>query len=109
MHNVQALCTEAALAALRRSYPQIYGSDQRLLVDARNVSVQRADFLAALAGITPAAHRSAATHARCAGLRGHDRARCQQQAAGRHPSAVLGEDWVRAPGGQGLCRLLPNP
>ena len=34
---LQALCTEAALAALRRRYPQIYASEQRLLVDAAQV------------------------------------------------------------------------
>ena len=62
---LQALCTEAALAALRRRYPQIYASEQRLLVDADQVAVERADFLAALGSITPASHRSAVTHARC--------------------------------------------
>ena len=62
--HAQALCTEAALAALRRRFPQIYASQQRLLVEPSQVSVERLDFLAALAGMTPAAHRSATTHAR---------------------------------------------
>ena len=62
--HMQALCTEAALAALRRRFPQIYASQQRLLVQPSQVSVERLDFLAALAGMTPAAHRSATTHAR---------------------------------------------
>ena len=60
----QALCTEAALAALRRRFPQIYASQERLLVEPSQVCVHRPDFLAALGGMTPAAHRSATTHAR---------------------------------------------
>ena len=34
-------------------------------MDANQVAVERADFLAALGSITPASHRSAVTHARC--------------------------------------------
>ena len=62
----QALCTEASLHALRRSYPQIYDADEKLLIDPRRVAVERRDFMAALNAITPASHRSAAAHARCA-------------------------------------------
>ena len=62
----QALCTEASLHALRRSYPQIYDADDKLLIDPRRVAVERRDFMAALNSITPASHRSAAAHARCA-------------------------------------------
>ena len=36
----QALCTEASLQALRRHYPQIYSSDDRLLLDPAAVAVQ---------------------------------------------------------------------
>ena len=61
---LQALCTEASLHALRRSYPQIYDADEKLLIDPRRVAVERKDFMAALASITPASHRSAAAHAR---------------------------------------------
>lgn len=46
----QALCTEAALHAVRRCYPQIYDSDDKLLVEPGAVVVQRQDFLAAHAG-----------------------------------------------------------
>ena len=62
--RVQALCTEACLAALRRSYPQIYDSDVKLLVDPTSVEVMPTDFSTALAALTPASHRSAAAHAR---------------------------------------------
>ncbi len=61
----QALCSEASLRALRRAYPQIYASDAPLALDPGAVSVGRRDFLAALAAITPASHRSATAHARC--------------------------------------------
>lgn len=48
----------------RRRYPQIYDSEQKLLVDASSVHVDRRDFIAAHAAITPASGRSAAAHAR---------------------------------------------
>jgi hypothetical protein len=64
----QALCTEASLAALRRTYPQIYASDEKLLIDPARVAVAPRDFLAAHAAMTPASHRSATAHARCASL-----------------------------------------
>lgn len=64
MLHKQALCAEASLHALRRTFPQIYASDLPLALDPAAVSVQRRDFLAALAHITPASHRSASAHAR---------------------------------------------
>ena len=63
---IQALCTEASLAALRRTYPQIYESDDKLLIDPAAVAVTPRDFFAAHAALTPASHRSAAAHARSA-------------------------------------------
>ena len=44
---------------------QIYESEDRLLVDPTVITVERPDFLAALAAITPASHRSAVAPARC--------------------------------------------
>ena len=35
---LQALCTEASLASLRRHYPQIYDADDKLLIDPGRVS-----------------------------------------------------------------------
>ncbi len=61
--DLKALCAEAALAALRRCYPQVYASEARLLLDPAAVSVTAADFAAARAAITPASHRAAVTHA----------------------------------------------
>ena len=36
--RLQALCTEASLASLRRHYPQIYDADDKLLIDPGRVS-----------------------------------------------------------------------
>lgn len=61
---LQALCTEASLQAMRRHYPQIYDSDEKLLIDPSRVTVSRRDFLSAFSAMTPASHRSATAHAR---------------------------------------------
>ena len=66
--DLQALCTEASLHALRRQYPQIYSTTHKLLIDPASVTVARGDFLAAFKAVTPSSHRSAVAHARCAAL-----------------------------------------
>lgn len=55
--DLKALCTEAAIGAFRKKYPQIYTSDDPLLIDANSVQVKRRDFLEAMSTITPAAQR----------------------------------------------------
>jgi hypothetical protein len=50
--------------ALRRRYPQIYESDDKLLIDPGQVVPGRVDFRAAMEAITPASHRAAQAHAR---------------------------------------------
>ena len=62
--DLKALCTEAAVHALRRRYPQIYESDDKLLIDPGQVVPGRVDFRAAMDAITPASHRAAQAHAR---------------------------------------------
>lgn len=57
--DLKALCTEASLAAVRRSYPQIYESEQKLVVDTDCIRVSRGDLLTAMQAITPASHRTA--------------------------------------------------
>ena len=37
--DLKALCTEAVIQALKRVYPQIYSSDQKLLLDPDKVQV----------------------------------------------------------------------
>ena len=60
--DLKALCTESAIAALRRRYPQIYATDDRLNLDPSQVVPGRVDFETALKQIVPAAHRSAKTY-----------------------------------------------
>jgi ATPase family AAA domain-containing protein 2 len=62
--DLRALCSESALRALRRRYPQIYRSNDKLLIDVEQVRVRTRDFAAAMKEIVPASHRSARTHAR---------------------------------------------
>eukprot|EP01137_Pigoraptor_chileana_P006125 Opistho-2@50106 len=57
--DLKALCTEAALAALRRQYPQIYSSDRKLLLDVSTLSVCQGDFAKAMQQIVPTAQRGA--------------------------------------------------
>uniref|UniRef100_A0A8B9RGA3 ATPase family AAA domain-containing protein 2 n=1 Tax=Astyanax mexicanus TaxID=7994 RepID=A0A8B9RGA3_ASTMX len=58
--DIKALCTEAALAALRRRYPQIYGSSQRYKLDVGSIELGPQDFGRALRSIVPAAQRALA-------------------------------------------------
>lgn len=55
--DLKALCTEAAIGAFRKKYPQVYTSDDPLLIDVSSVQVKRLDFLEAMSTITPAAQR----------------------------------------------------
>lgn len=56
--DIRAVCTEAALCALRRRYPQIYGTSQKLLLDVSSISVSSCDFVAAMRKMKPASQRS---------------------------------------------------
>ena len=56
--DIKALCTEAALFALRRRYPQIYSSGKKLLVDVNSIAVTAKDFQKAMKTIVPASQRS---------------------------------------------------
>jgi SpoVK/Ycf46/Vps4 family AAA+-type ATPase len=56
--DLRALCTEAALNAVQRRYPQIYKSDKKLLIDPRTIEVAPKDFMLAIKNITPSSERS---------------------------------------------------
>ncbi|XP_030627086.1 ATPase family AAA domain-containing protein 2B isoform X1 [Chanos chanos] len=58
--DLKALCTEAALAALRRRYPQIYSSSLRYQLDVSSIVLGPQDFGHALRSIVPAAQRALA-------------------------------------------------
>jgi len=62
--DIKAFCAEAALVALRRSYPQIYNSSYRLSLDPARLALTKGDFAVALKKVVPASHRSTSTQAR---------------------------------------------
>uniref|UniRef100_A0A8C1MGP1 ATPase family AAA domain-containing protein 2 n=1 Tax=Cyprinus carpio TaxID=7962 RepID=A0A8C1MGP1_CYPCA len=62
--DIKAVCSEAALCALRRRYPQIYASSQKLLLDVESISVSGRDFLSAMTKIVPASQRAVASPAK---------------------------------------------
>lgn len=43
--DLRALCTEASLNAIQRRYPQIYKTNDRLLLEPESISVQAKDFM----------------------------------------------------------------
>ncbi|KAI8579161.1 hypothetical protein K450DRAFT_243058 [Umbelopsis ramanniana AG] len=57
--DLKALCTEAALNSIRRTYPQIYESSDRLLVSPQEVHVKPHDFLDSAKSLVPSSFRSA--------------------------------------------------
>ncbi|XP_069092116.1 ATPase family AAA domain-containing protein 2B isoform X2 [Pleurodeles waltl] len=56
--DIKALCTEAALIALRRRYPQIYHSSEKLQLDVSSVVLGAQDFFSAIKKIVPASQRA---------------------------------------------------
>lgn len=58
--DIKALCTEAALVALRRRYPQIYGSSVKLQLDVSSIVLAPVDFSRAMRTIVPASQRALA-------------------------------------------------
>ncbi|KAF5307164.1 hypothetical protein FQR65_LT00680 [Abscondita terminalis] len=55
--DLRALCSEAVIQSLRRTYPQVYTTDYKLLLDPTCVKVEKVDFLRAKSVLTPASHR----------------------------------------------------
>ncbi|XP_065601782.1 ATPase family AAA domain-containing protein 2-like [Cyrtonyx montezumae] len=62
--DIKSLCAEAALCALRRHYPQIYLSSEKLELDVNSIKIQAKDFEMAMQKIVPASHRAVPTPAR---------------------------------------------
>ena len=56
--DIKALCAEACLVCLRRTFPQVYESSKRMVLDADKLSLGRGDFAAALQRVVPASRRS---------------------------------------------------
>ncbi|KAI8634754.1 AAA-domain-containing protein [Xylariaceae sp. FL1651] len=61
--DIRALCTEAALNAIQRTYPQIYFSKEKLVVDPEKVNIQMTDFVIAKKKIIPSSERSSTSGA----------------------------------------------
>ena len=56
--DLKSLCTEAALSALRRTYPQIYETGDKLVLDVTTINIVATDFYVSLKNIVPTAQRS---------------------------------------------------
>ncbi|OJJ31837.1 hypothetical protein ASPWEDRAFT_53635 [Aspergillus wentii DTO 134E9] len=61
--DLRALCTEAALNAVQRRYPQIYKSDQKLIIDPKTIDVSPKDFMLATKKMVPSSERSTSSGA----------------------------------------------
>ncbi|EIW81740.1 AAA-domain-containing protein [Coniophora puteana RWD-64-598 SS2] len=61
--DLRALCTEAALCAVQRRYPQIYESQERLVVRPESVVVGVRDFMISVKKLVPSSARSTASSA----------------------------------------------
>lgn len=61
--DLRALCTEAALNAVQRRYPQIYKSDKKLVIDPKNIDVAPKDFMLAIKKMVPSSERSTSSGA----------------------------------------------
>ena len=61
--DLRALCTEAALNAVQRRYPQIYSSAEKLLVDPKTIIVTARDVMKSISKMIPSSERSATSTA----------------------------------------------
>ncbi|KAL8953278.1 MAG: hypothetical protein Q9222_000844 [Ikaeria aurantiellina] len=56
--DLRALCTEAALNAVQRRYPQIYRSNEKLQIDAATINIGAKDFMISIKKVVPSSERS---------------------------------------------------
>nr|OQO16684.1 hypothetical protein B0A51_17982 [Rachicladosporium sp. CCFEE 5018] len=61
--DLRALCTEATLNAVQGTYPQIYSSDKKLVIDPSTIKVMAKDFMLSVNKMVPSSERSAASGA----------------------------------------------
>ena len=61
--DLRALCTEAALNAVQRRYPQIYRSNVKLLIDPAKIEVTPKDFMLSVKKMIPSSERSSSSGA----------------------------------------------
>ncbi|XP_025065682.1 ATPase family AAA domain-containing protein 2 isoform X2 [Alligator sinensis] len=56
--DIKSICAEAALCALRRRYPQIYTSSEKLQLDISSIKITAKDFVVAMQKTVPASQRA---------------------------------------------------
>jgi SpoVK/Ycf46/Vps4 family AAA+-type ATPase len=56
--DLRALCTEAALNAVQGTFPQIYTSERKLLIDPANIKVLAKDFMISVNKMIPSSQRT---------------------------------------------------
>ncbi|KAM4704921.1 ATPase family AAA domain-containing protein 2 [Rhinophrynus dorsalis] len=56
--DIKSVCAEAALCALRRRYPQIYTTTEKLQLDVSSIKITARDFVVAMQKIVPASQRA---------------------------------------------------
>jgi SpoVK/Ycf46/Vps4 family AAA+-type ATPase len=61
--DLRALCTEAALNSIQRTYPQIYSSNDKLKVDADKIKVTAKDFMLSVKKMIPSSERATSSGA----------------------------------------------
>lgn len=61
--DLRALCTEAALNAVQRRYPQIYTSNEKLQIKPETITIAPKDFMISIKKIVPSSQRSATSGA----------------------------------------------
>lgn len=62
--DIKALCTEAALNSLKRTFPQVYQSQEKLILDTKKIIIEKEDFIDCMKKIVPSTHRSSIIHSR---------------------------------------------
>ena len=62
--DLRALCTEAALNAVQRHYPQIYKSNEKLLIRPETIKVTGRDFMMSIKKLVPSSERSVSSGAK---------------------------------------------
>jgi len=61
--DLRALCTEAALNAVQGTFPQIYTSEKKLLIDPANIKILPKDFMISVNKMVPSSQRTATASA----------------------------------------------
>ncbi|KAK0563019.1 TAT-binding protein-like protein 7, AAA ATPase, partial [Tilletia horrida] len=56
--DMRALCTEAALNAIQRRYPQVYTTNERLLLQPETIRVDAKDFMMSVNKVVPSSKRA---------------------------------------------------